>query len=219
MEKIYCKLSSDSLFYGLDQPFAKGTVVYCPENHFGVAKQGDGALKFFNDKITVNSKDIPGLKAPFLFGKVQGLKMYFYPYGMSGSFTKKDVKFTAKNGKKAKVSLTVKYDVEIENPYNVLTLNDKLKLYVPCKDGALTRPKYFADDIVKFILEEGESAYTKIDMGSAWDTPYVQGETRNTHEMYTLTLNGRVTLKAMFKNFGYKVKDASVDILAFEIIK
>ena len=219
MEKIYCKLPSDALFYGLRQPFSAGTVVYCPENHFGVAKQGDNALKFFDGSITVNKKDIPGLKMPFLFGKVQGLDIFFYPYGMSGSFTRKDVAFTSKNGKKARVTLRVKYSVEMENPYNVLEMNQKLKLYNPCEDGALTRPKYFVDDVVKYILEEGDSAYTKIDMGSSWNMHFVEGESnRRPQEMYTLTLQGRVTLKNMFKSFGYNAKEASVEILEFEMI-
>lgn len=223
MGKIYCKLPPDALFYGLRQPFAKGTVVYCPENHFGVAKQGDGALKFFDGSITVNKKNIPGLKEPFLFGKVQGLDMYFYPYGMSGSFTRKGITFTSKNGKKAKVSLSVQYKVEMENPYNVLAMNDKLKLNNPNKDGSLTRPKYFVDDIVKYILEEGDSAFTKIDMGPSWDMHFVEGQgNRRPSEMYTLTMKGKVTLSNMFKSFGYKpasnTLDISLTVLEFEII-
>lgn len=219
MEKIYCKLPADALFYGLKQPFTPGTVVYCPENHFGVAQQGDNALKFFDEKITVNKKDIPGLKVPFLFGKVEGLKIFFYPYGMSGRFTKRDIEFKSKNGKKARVALSVKYNVEMENPYNVLEMNQKFKLFVPCEDGALTRPKYFVNDVVKYILEEGDSAYTKIDMGPSWNIHFVEGESsRRPSEMYTLTLNGNITLKNMFKSFGYKPVDVSLQVLEFEII-
>ena len=219
MEKIYCKLPPDALFYALDQPFTPGTVVYCPENHFGVAQQGDNALKFFDEKITVNAKEIPGLKVPFLFGKVQGLKMFFYPYGMSGSFTQKGLTFTSKNGKKAKVSLSIKYKVEIENPYNVLEMNKKFQQYGPCKDGALTRPKYFAEKVAKYILNEGDSAYTKIDMGASWNMHFVEGESsRRPSEMYTLTLSGNVTLKNMFKSFGYKPVDVSLQVLEFEML-
>lgn len=222
MEKIYCKIPPNGLFYGLRQPFAKGTIVYCPEHHFGVARQGDGALKFFDEKITVNSKDIPGLKVPFLFGKVQGLDMYFYPYGFSGGFTRKDVVFTTKNGKKAKVSLKVSYKVEIESAYHALEINNKLMLNNPNKDGSLTRPNYFADDIVKYIVEKGDYAYSKIDMGSAWDIHFVEGESKRTSEMYTLTLNGKMSMDAMFKSFGYKpatsTLDTSVQILEFQII-
>ena len=219
MEKIYCKLPPDALFYALDQPFTPGTVVYCPENHFGMAKQGDNALKFFDEKITVKAKEIPGLKVPFLFGKVQGLKMFFYPYGMSGSFTKKGIVFTSKNGKKACVALSVKYKVEMENPYNVLEMNQKFQLYGPCKDGALTRPEYFVKDVVKYILNEGDSAYTKIDMGPSWDIHFVEGESnRRPSEMYTLTLKGKVTLDKMFKSFGYKPVDVSLQVLEFKIL-
>lgn len=219
MEKIYCKLPPDALFYALDQPFTPGTVVYCPENHFGVAQQGDNALKFFDEKITVNAKEIPGLKVPFLFGKVQGLKMFFYPYGMSGSFTKKDITFTSKNGKKARVSLSVKYKVEMENPYNVLEMNRKFELKGPCKDGALTRPKVFVENVVNYILNEGDSAYTKIDMGPSWHIHFVEGESnRRPSEIYAFWLNGRVNLKKMFESFGYKPIDVSLTILEFETL-
>lgn len=219
MEKIYCKIPPDALFYGLRQPFAKGTVVYCPENNFGVARQDDKLLTVFNDSVTINKKDIPGLKEPFLFGKVQGLDLYFYPYGMTGKFVKKDVTFTSKNGKKAKVSLRVKYNVQIEHPAKVLTINYKFMLNNPNKDGSLTRPEYFVKDIVKYILNEGDSAYTKIDMGSSWNMHFVEGEAnRRPSEMYDLTLKGRVTLKSMFESFGYKVNECSVEILEFEFL-
>ena len=219
MEKIYCKIPPDALFYGLRQPFAKGTVVYCPENNFGVARQDGKLLTVFNDSVTINKKDIPGLKEPFLFGKVQGLDLYFYPYGMTGKFVKKDVTFTSKNGKKAKVSLRVKYNVQIEHPEKVLTINYKFMLNNPNKDGSLTRPEYFVKDIVKYILNEGDSAYTKIDMGSSWNIHFVEGESnRRPSEMYDLTLKGRVTLKSMFESFGYKVNECSVEILEFEFL-
>lgn len=219
MEKIYCKIPPDALFYGLRQPFAKGTVVYCPENNFGVARQDDKLLTVFNDSVTINKKDIPGLKEPFLFGKVQGLDLYFYPYGMTGKFVKKDVTFTSKNGKKAKVSLRVKYNVQIEHPAKVLTINYKFMLNNPNKDGSLTRPEYFVKDIVKYILNEGDSAYTKIDMGASWNMHFVEGEAnRRPSEMYDLTLKGRVTLKSMFESFGYKVNECSVEILEFEFL-
>ena len=226
MGNIYCKKPLGGLFYSLQQPFAKGTVVYCPENHFGVAKQGDNALKFFDEKVTVNSKDIPGLKVPFLFGKVQGLDMYFYPYGLSGAFTKKDVVFTTKSGKKAKISLKVKYKVEIENVYNVLELNKKLKICKPNEDGTLTTPEYFTDYIAKYILEEGSSAYAKANIDSL--DSYVKGqEPSNPHrrgkpsEIVNLELKGMLSVDEIFKNFGYKVSKDSitvVEILDFQII-
>ena len=218
MEKIYCKKPQDGLFYGLKQPFEKGTIVYCPENHFGVARQDGKLLTVFNDSVTINKKDIPGLKEPFLFGKVQGLELFFYPYGLSGKFIKKDITFTSKNGKKASVSLSVKYDVLIETPSKTLVMNDKFMMNNPNSDGSLTRPEYFVKNIIKYILEEGESAYTKIDMGAAWNTPYVKGESRNTEEMYNLTLKGKVNLKKMFESFGYKVKEASLDVLEFKLL-
>ena len=226
MGNIYCKKPAGGLFYGLQQPFATGTVVYCPENHFGVARQGENALKFFDEKVTVNAKDIPGLKVPFLFGKVQGLDMYFYPYGLSGVFTKKDLVFTTKTGRKAKISLKVKYKVEIDNVYNVLVLNKKLKLSKPNEDGTLTTPEAFTDYIAKYILEEGDSAYAK--MGLSGLDSYVIGQERSNPnrrgkpgEIVTLELKGMLSVGEMFKNFGYKLSDDSitnVDVLSFEFL-
>lgn len=219
MEKIYCKIPQGKLFYGLRQPFAKGTVVYCPENNFGVARQDGKLLTVFNDSVTVNKKDIPGLKEPLLFGKVQGLDLYFYPYGLSGKFIKKDITFTSKNGKKASVSLSVKYNVQIEHPAKILAMNDKFMMNIPNEDGSLTSPEVFVKNIIDYIIKEGDSAYTKIDMGPSWNMHFIEGQSdRRSSEMYDLTLKGRVTLKSMFERFGYKVTEASVTILEFKLL-
>ena len=214
MAKIYRATVPNAFCYGMNQPLSKGMKVFSPNNHFGIVRQNASTLTVFDESIKINKKNIPNLKAP-LFGKVKDLFLYFYPYGLSGSFSKTDYVFELNDGRKVKMSFKGKYNISIENPRKVFELNRYMHAYTPNEDGSLARPSHLTDAIIEYLSTENGLPHAGMKPDADW---YNRGVNARglPGSVVKRALRCLLALEEMFENCGYKVKDHDFHITSFE---
>lgn len=219
MAKVYGKAPEDAVYCGLQGDFKKNTEIVAPKGHFGVVKQGQNisTSKDFTGNIKLNKKEVPYLKVPFLFGKIKDVRVYFYPYQYIARFTASDRTFTAVNGKKAKISMKISYEVKAQSNHTYATIfNDTYNCNYPDKNGTLISSYRFNYLIEDHILGKGKYAckyaYDKaIRVCDCRVTPY-KGEIRKPYNIIGLEADGEMAIKEFFNHIGYNVVNASVQI-------
>lgn len=217
MAKIYRSTVPDAFCYGFYQSIAKNTQVFSPTNNFGLVRQNSKILTVFDESVKVNKKDIPDLKAPF-FGKIHDLLFYFYPYGVSDSFSKTDYVFNTKDGKRVKISFNAKYDVAIENPRKAFQVNDYLQEYYPRKGGVIADSIDFNNLLVKYIAENSNPPFAELTCTAEWATPFTPDSKRAPQHAYMMSLRGSIAMTKFFESIGYKVNSHDFKIIAFELL-
>ncbi len=218
MAKIYGNAPEKAVYSGLKGDFKKNTEIVAPKGHFGVVEQeGNVATcKDFTDSIKLNKKEIPYLKTPFLFGKVKGVRVFFYPYQYLGSFTAEERKFTAVNGKKASISLKIFYEVKAQSHRTYATIfNSTYNYNYPDKEGTLVSASYFNYLIESHILGRGKFgkySYDKLIPVCSFRVKPYKGEVCKPKDIIEIEKNGNLAVKEFFEHIGYNVVNVSVQI-------
>ncbi len=215
MAKIYGKAPEKAVYSGLQGDFKKNTEIVAPKGHFGIVKQEGNisTCKDFTGSIKLNKKEVPYLKTPFLFGKVKGVRVFFYPEQYLGRFTTAERTFTAVNGKKANISLEIFYEVKAQSKRVYAAIfNSTYNRNYSDKEGTLISATSFNYLIVDYILGKGKYAYDK-----AIPVCYCRGaaytsEIGKPKHIIELEKSGEMAVKEFFNNIGYNVVSASVRI-------
>ena len=158
-KKINFNAPSNAATCAMVEGFEKGMEIFSPKYFFGVASYDRKYQCVFDKSIVINKKNFPNAKLP-LFGsniKDDKIGIYFFPYGLKGNFSVKDYLFTLKNGMKAKVSMTIKYEIEIDDPGKVLEFNRMNAQWFPNTDGSHFRISHFNDFIVEQLVKKYDS--------------------------------------------------------------
>ena len=215
MAKIYGKAPEKAVYSGLHGDFKKNTEIVAPKGHFGIVKQEGNisTCKDFTGSIKLNKKEVPYLKTPFQFGKVKGVRVFFYPEQYAGTFTATERTFTAVNGKTANISLKVFYEVKVQSKrvYAAIFNSTYNRNYFD-KEGTLISATSFNYLIVDYILGKGKYAYDK-----AVPVCFCRGAAHTSEigkpkHIIELEKNGEMAVKEFFNNIGYNVISASVRI-------
>jgi len=234
-KKINFNAPSDAVTCAMNEGFEKGMEIFAPKYFFGVASYDKEYQCVFDKSITINKKNFPKGKFPLFGGKVKDSKIgiYFFPYGLSGKFTVTNHPFTLKNGKKAEITMTIKYAIEIDDPRDVLEFNRMNAQWLPNSDGSHYRNSHFRDFIVEQLLTKHEKSLSTYSgtrhegyIDKAWD--YKGRKQSSTGHMvaegYIVTYMQKMDLllEKIFKSFGYKKTDVlscHIEIDALNIVQ
>ncbi|MBO7344831.1 MAG: hypothetical protein J6U92_02700 [Clostridia bacterium] len=233
-KKINFNAPSDAATCAMTKGFEKGMEIFSPKYFFGVASYATKYQCVFDKSIVINKKNFPKAKFPFFGSKVKDddIGIYFFPYGLSGKFSVKDYEFTLTNGLKAKVSMTIKYAIEIDDPGKVLEFNRMNYQWLPNSDGSHYRISHFNNFIVEQLVKKHPESLSKYSgtrhegyVDKKWD--YAGRKKSSTGHMvaegYIVTYMQKMMLllEKIFKSFGYKKTDVlscHVEIDALNII-
>ncbi len=233
-KKINFNAPSDAATCAMIEGFEKGMEIFSPKYFFGVASYDKQYQCVFDKSITINKKNFPKAKFPLFGGNVKDDKIgiYFFPYGLSGKFSVTDYPFTLKNGKKAIISMTIKYAIEIDEPNRVLEFNRMNSQWFPNNDGSHFRLSHFRDFIVEQLLTKQEKSLSTYSgtrhegyIDKPWD--YAGRKKSSTGHMvaegYIVTYmqKMKLLLDNIFNSFGYKRTDVlscHVEIDALNIV-
>ena len=212
-KKIQGPMPSNAFVSGIDQKFAPGTIVCVPKNCFGMVVYKSEVLKLFDDKVKLDAKSVPGLKMPKIpfFGKIEGVSIYFFPYGLKGSYYLDTI--IQANGKKMAIKMRVAYNLTVEKPSIVKKLLDKTHRYCMDTNGALVEPsdiKFLLNDKIYEYLRAREKA------GKTWK--YIPTGTRLESAENTETeICLRVEIEKVFEEVGYKCSalNTKVDLIDY----
>ena len=214
MAKIYGIAPEKAVYSGLKGDFKKNTEIVAPKGHFGVVKQ-EGNIstsKDFEGSIKLNKKEVPYLKTP-LFGKIKGVRVFFYPYQFMGEFTASERKFTAVNGKKANISLKIFYEVKAQSKHiYAYIFNRNYNYNYPSSDGTLVSAENFNYYIENHILGKGKYAYDKATAVCFCRGNAYEGEVLKPKHIIELEKNAEMAIKEFFDAIGYNVLSSSVKI-------
>lgn len=139
-----------------EREFERGSQVAIPGNYYCVINQGDKFFWLGNINATnppryanLNSKDFPGLKVPFLFGKIKA-RIFFVKYGVSVEQYRNNNVVVEKAGKKATWTGWIKYYASTVDPVKYT------KFMLGCNIRRKSNDVIFSvDNLSNFIIQMG----------------------------------------------------------------
>ncbi|MBQ4324789.1 MAG: hypothetical protein IJC29_03250 [Clostridia bacterium] len=211
-KKLSITAPSDAMTCGVTEGIVKGMEIFCPEHFFGVAFFKYKYVAAFDKSIKISKKNFPNARFSLFSGKEKDgdIRVYFFPYGLKSSFEVTGREFAMENGKRATVTMSVKYEIEIEDPAKLGKFNSELGCWNPNKDGSVQRHQYMRTDLTRLLVEKRDDALAK-QQGSDWTDP---SDARRGKPRYIVVqeLRQRVLLESIFEDYGYKVTSCDVKI-------